>query len=112
MIKAQGPLSSHLKGVEGILDSKWSFTVADNDYRPTDPIKVQANGVYARLTPTKRIKNKYEFALVFRCGKKGGRLKLTRIIVSGHHSGQMRREIRSELEARFKHLKKLNLKLL
>jgi hypothetical protein len=112
MNQARGSLSGNIKGVDGVLDSKWSFSVADNDYREVDPIKIQANGEYSTPRSATRAKCKYCFALVFRCAKKGGRLKLDRIVIRGELSGQTRGRIRGELEVKFKYLKKLNIKLL
>lgn len=112
MIKMEGTLSDNIKGVQGVADSLWRFSVADNDYRTAAPIKIQANGVYTRVTPVKKFKGKYKFALVFRCGKKGGRLKLERIIISGKHSGAARINVRKEIAAKFKYLKKINMRLL
>jgi len=102
-----------IKGVDGVYDSKWTFTVADNDYRDKDPIKIQANGVYLRTTPIKGYKKKYEFALIFRCAKSGGKLKFTKIVISGdkNQNGKTRLEVRAELYEKYKYLKKSKMRL-
>jgi len=102
-------LLTHIKGVDEIFDSKWKFTFADNGYRKKDPIKIQANGVYKRKSPVKWLPKKINFSLVFRTTKQGGRLRLTRIMISGEHNSQTRIQIRNELIEKFKFLKSTNL---
>lgn len=115
MQKTDGILLSEINGQTDILDSEWNFTVADNDYRDIDPIKIQANGVYVRPNTCYNrsyYKDDYRFGLIFRCSKKGGKLKLTRIIVSGEINSKTRLKIRDELTAKFSYLKKSKMRLL
>lgn len=100
-----------LKGVPEIIDSKWRFTISDNDYRKKDPIKIQANGIYIRESA--RFITEYPFGLIFRCSKAGGPLKLTKIVISGdrNQNGQIRKQVRAELTLKFKYLKKLRMRL-